>query len=187
MDTATTIRLQPITHAHPFEVRTFRDAVGLAMELADRYEFGHAAAILERHGRVLDLTVFTDATFDSILTSLDHAHDIVFGSSRIGGGLTASMVLLSVDREDELGFSEIERSIYHWAVQTFAYGAVLVSDWIRTDGDRFHSAAYDYHPRSAWPFDPSQHRRADMKMMYEADQELDDWPDHQPDRPDPES
>lgn len=137
----------------PVKISTFRDALGLAMLLADEYAFLRAAALLHQDGTVQEL--LTVDGFGSSIGSL--VGQVCIRLHRPPGGIS-SVVLLTIGpmedgiiRESDLG--QFRRA--RWAVS--ASGADLV-DWIETDGDLARSYASITCPALAWPQDPPEQR-----------------------------
>ena len=113
----------------PLRITSFADAAGAAFGLRDRFTHAHGAAVLDRHGRVLDLTLFTGADH-SVDTALDWADCLVLNDER-----AERIVLLSAVESgvaDELRECDLET--LRRARQVFGELGVLVVDWLQCDG-----------------------------------------------------
>ncbi|MGF1597496.1 MAG: hypothetical protein ACFCVK_11305 [Acidimicrobiales bacterium] len=154
----------PAGRPHPHRLDTFRDAIGLSLQLLDEGITGHGAAVVEVDGTIADLVLFADPVLHSPATALDRAYRAtvevpppVWRPRRV--------VVLSLEPDRPPLFTGADRRLYRWAVAAFGAGAVLVADWLKTDGDGLGSAAFLWHPRTAWPNDPAPVRLADLAMM----------------------
>ncbi len=182
--------VQPFTEGHPgsagLTVVTFRDALGLAMLLADEYAFVNAAAVLDRSGAVTALGV-VDGVGQSIELLVGWCRARADGSELHGprpnaGASQASMtrrrpsagapsagapsaganvLLVTVRPHDQDVISEYDLALFRRARWSLAEAGLDLSDWIETDGDLFRSYAYVTCPAQAWPEDPPQDRMTD--------------------------
>lgn len=140
----------------PAVIGSFRDAVGLAMELADEYAFANAGAVIDTTSGVLvDLAVAEGIgrTIEPITRWLVDSDGcwpelpgILF--------LTVRPFEVDVVREQDL-------RLYRSAAWAVAAAGGQVIDWIETDGDLFRSYAYVTCPASAWPSDAPEDRLTD--------------------------
>ena len=128
----------------PKSVVSFRDALGLVLELSDEFAFAQAVLVTDRANRCIDFMVFTEVG-DGLATGLRWL------SRRIAMYPCRSRVLLiSVRSIDELCVAERDLADYRFAEHTIgALGAVL-RDWIETDGEVVRSYAYLTNPNTTW-------------------------------------
>lgn len=128
----------------PDSIRSFRDALGLALELSDEFAFAHAAVVLSPNRRCVAFKVFTAIVdnLSEVLSWLTHRFD---------GPLAPSVVLLiSIRSVDGWSIYERDLSDFRFARATIAgYGGSLL-DWIETDGELVRSYAYLVNPNTAW-------------------------------------
>lgn len=80
----------PVTDHHndrPPRITTFRDALGLAMELADEYAFANVAALLTADGTIEDLTIAEGIgrTIEPVVSWVTDACGEVTGHAAPGG------------------------------------------------------------------------------------------------------
>lgn len=117
-------------------IRGFVDAVAEALAIQHRFRRGHAAAILDDAGVLLDLTVFT-ARDHTIHDALDWATCMVRSEGRAARLVLLSAVTTGVRRpgEDDLG-------VLRRARVAFRERGVAVIDWIQTDGEDIRSLAF---------------------------------------------
>lgn len=144
-------------------VLTFRDALGLAMELADEYAFVNAAALIGRNGQLEDLIIAEGIgrTIEPVVGWLATTAERRLPSWRCG---TTDVVLITVRPFDVEVIREDDLWAYRragWAIA--AAGANLI-DWIETDGDLFRSYAYVTCPERAWSGDPPADRLSDGRQ-----------------------
>ena len=117
-------------------IRGFVDAVAEAMAIQRRFTRGHAAAILDDAGTLLDLTVFT-APDHSMHDALDWAGCILLDDGRATRLVLLSAVTTSVRRACEGDIDVLRR-----ARARFGERGVTVIDWIQTDGEDIRSLAF---------------------------------------------
>lgn len=154
-------RRGPNTRQH--SIATFRDALGLAMGLADDYAFVNAAILLDRRRLVRGVTMAEGIgqSIAPLVARIRARH----GAHRFGGAAGAvtpdsvtAAVFISVRpfEVDIVRESDLERfRRARWAMVDV--GVDLI-DWIETDGDLFRSYAYVTCPGRAWPDDPPEER-----------------------------
>ena len=113
------------------EITSFTDAIATAFGIRGRFKFGHGVALVDGHGQVLEITMFTDKrlhTIDSALT---------WAACLVGEFDECSKVLLfSASKSgvaDELREADVE--LLRAARARFADQGVLVVDWLQCDGD----------------------------------------------------
>ncbi|MEM7274324.1 MAG: hypothetical protein AAF547_14670 [Actinomycetota bacterium] len=144
-------------------VNTFRDALGVAMAIAEDYAFANAAVLVEPGGRIHDIGIV-----EGIGTSIDGLTRWVVAA--LGGAAAARqgrrspplrVLLISVRpfEVDTIRESDLRR--YREASWAVANTGADLLDWIETDGDLFRSYAYTTCPGVAWPDDPPQDRQDD--------------------------
>lgn len=121
---------------------TFRDALGLAMWLADRHVRLNAIVLIDQNRRPIAV-VCTDG-------------DGVLGCPAAANTLLITVGPMNVDVIHEADLARYRR----WGWTMAEVGAPLI-DWIETDGDEFRSFAYATCPASAWPDDPPPERHED--------------------------
>jgi hypothetical protein len=119
----------------PLAIRSFGDAVAEAIVIQEHFGYGHAAAILDDDGVVLDLAAFT-AKRHSIDDALDWANCMVLNEPR-----TTRMVLLSAVRKRVRELREADLDILRRARAVFGEQGVEIVDWIQTDGKDIRSLA----------------------------------------------
>lgn len=136
-------------------ISSFRDALGLAMLLADEYAFVNAAAVLDPAG-----TVTTIGLADGIGQSVEQ----LLGWCAARPAPEPSQVLLLTVRPYEHDVvAERDLDLYRRARWKLAGAGFGLADWIETDGDLFRSYAYLTCPAHAWPQDPSEDRIRDAE------------------------
>lgn len=128
----------------PDSIRSFRDALGLALELGDEFAFAHAALVLSADRRCVDFEVFT-----SIVDNLSKV--LSWLSDRFERRTDSSLVLLiSIRSVDGWSIYEHDLSDFRFARATISgFGGHLL-DWIETDGELVRSYAYVVNPNTAW-------------------------------------
>jgi hypothetical protein len=126
-----------VNRPSPYRITTFRDAVGLSLELSCYNDNANMAFVID-------------------------ANRAAEGGD---GPLMVPVLIVSVDHGVPLGFSLDERASYCQTRLWLSGRNIALCDWIRTDGDLFFSAAYAVHPRTAWPDDPPHERLADLALM----------------------
>ena len=128
----------------PDLIRSFRDALGLALELSDEFAFAHAALVLSPDRRCVDFEVFT-----SIVENLSEI--LGWLSCRFESHADSAFVLLiSIRSVDGWSIYERDLSDFRFARATISgFGGHLV-DWIETDGELVRSYAYLVNPNTAW-------------------------------------
>ena len=110
-------------------ITSLGEATGAVRGLRDRFVHAHAAVLLDSHGRVLDLTIFTRAN-NTIDTAIGWADCMVANHED-----ATRIVLLSAvasDVEDEL--READLATLRRAREVFAELGVMVVDWLQCDG-----------------------------------------------------
>ena len=117
-------------------IRGFVDAVAEAMAIQQRFTRGHAAAVLDDAGTLLDLTVFT-ARDHSMHDALDWASCMVLDDDR-----ATRLVLLSAVTTTVRHPCEADLSVLRRARTLFGDRGVTVVDWIQTDGEDIRSLAF---------------------------------------------
>ncbi len=137
---------------------TFRDALGLAMELADDYAFVNAAAIVDHGGNLVDLIVAEGIgrTIDPVIGWLCEPPP-----PRNRGRPIAQTLVVSVRPFEADVVREQDLRLYRSARWTLAAAGIELIDWIETDGDLFRSYAYVTCPARAWERDPPADRLSD--------------------------
>jgi len=117
-------------------IRGFVDAVAEAMAIQQRFRRGHAAAVLDDAGTLLDLTVFT-ARDHSMHDALDWASCMVLNDDRATRLVLLSAVTTTVRQPCEADLDALRR-----ARTLFGDRGVTVVDWIQTDGEDIRSLAF---------------------------------------------
>lgn len=108
-------------------IRSSADAVDAATALRERYRHAHAVAILDAHGRVLDLTPFRRAT-ETVDDALNWANCLVSDDER-----ATKMVLLSAV-SDVMVLREEDARTLKLAQTVFARYDIEIVDWVQCDG-----------------------------------------------------
>ncbi|MGH1489019.1 MAG: hypothetical protein ACRBK7_06420 [Acidimicrobiales bacterium] len=155
---------QPTDHvaeslAESFEpalvIATFRDAVGLAMQLADEYAFVSAGVVLDSTGAVNDIVLAEGIgkTIKPVVNWLAEASD--------RWPVTPQLLLLSVRPFEIDVIREQDLRLYRQACWAIAAAGGGLIDWIETDGDLFRSYAYVTCPAAAWVNDQPEDRLND--------------------------
>jgi len=121
-----------MNHNPPY-ITGMGDAAMMAFELAESFRQAHTAAVLDRKGRVLDMTVFT---------RLDHTHRTALdwaGCAVLNRARAEAIVLFSIGPEpvDELREDDV-REFEHMR-RVFGQRDVRIIDWIRCDGEKMRS------------------------------------------------
>ena len=132
----------------PVSITSFRDALGLAMALADEYAFASAAALIDDDGGLVDLAIAEGigTTIEPLIqwvTTRDAAADY-----------PVAAVLLSVRPYEVDLVREEDLRLYRLATWSVASAGLHLLDWIETDGDLFRSYANVTCPAQAWDQDP---------------------------------
>jgi hypothetical protein len=117
-------------------IRGFADAIAEALAIQQRFRRGHAVAVLDHTGTLLDLTVFT-ARDHSMHDALDWAGCMVLNDERATRLVLLSAVATSVRQPCEADFDVLRR-----ARARFGEHGVTVVDWIQTDGEDIRSLAF---------------------------------------------
>jgi hypothetical protein len=117
-------------------IRGFADAIAEALAIQQRFRRGHAAAVLDDAGTLLDLTVFT-ARDHSMHDALDWAACVVLNDERARRLVLLSAVTTSVRQPYEADLEGLRR-----ARAQFGERGVTVVDWIQTDGEDIRSLAF---------------------------------------------
>jgi len=117
-------------------IRGFADAIAEALAIQQRFRRGHAAAVLDQTGTLLDLTVFTAADH-SMDDALDWAGCMVLNDERATRLVLLSAVTTSVRQPCEADLDALRR-----ARARFGEHGVSVVDWIQTDGEDIRSLAF---------------------------------------------
>lgn len=128
----------------PESICSFRDALGLALELSDEFAFAHAVVVLSPDRRCVDFRVFT-AIVDNVSEVLGWV------SYRLERRTTPALVMLISVRSVD-GWSIYERDLSNFRLarkKISDLGATLI-DWIETDGELVRSYAYIVNPNTAW-------------------------------------
>ena len=150
-----------MTDPHVAPIESFRDAVGFALELADRHAFIAAAVLLGSDGRPLDM-----ATSNGLGAGIEPVVAWAAGigdppGRRRGTVRPRRALLVSVRSFDPETIREADLRRYREARWSFARTGCDLIDWIETDGDLFRSYAYVTCPAGAWWSDPPGHRLVD--------------------------
>ncbi len=141
-------------------IESFRDAVGFAMELADRHAFVVAAALLGPDGRPVDVATLSTAAVGSIEPEIEPV--VAWAAGHDGWRCQPRRTLLvSVRPFDPEIVREVDLRRYRQARWALAHSGCDLIDWIETDGDLFRSYAYLTCPAEAWSDDPPTHRLVD--------------------------
>ena len=131
----------------PTTISSFRDALGIALELSDEFAFAQAAAVVDPSDRCVDFAVFTEVG-DGLVPSLGWL------STRASGHPPLSRVVLySVRSVDGLIIAEIDLAEYRFAAVTIGRMGANLVDWIETDGEMVRSYAYLTTPQTQWAMD----------------------------------
>jgi len=132
----------------PTPITTFRDALGLAMSLADEYAFANAAVLLAGDGRPIDVAVDEGigATIEPVVAWACGA--------RCWARRPHSALVLSIRPHEAEVVRERDLWRYRQAGWSLGRAGFDLLDWIETDGDLFRSFAYLTCPARAWAGDP---------------------------------
>ncbi len=128
----------------PDSIRSFRDALGLALELNDEFAFAHAAVVLSPDRRCVDFGVFTavghnlSATLGWLSCRFERSSD------------RALVLLISVRSIDGRSIYERDLSDFRFARATISEFGGSLLDWIETDGELVRSYAQLVNPNTAW-------------------------------------
>lgn len=156
-------------------VATFRDAVGLAMAIADEYAFANVAALIsggQQHGSPPPGTVLDSIVAEGIGGTIQplvawaaaaSQRQPAHGRSRPGEPTPPIDVLLLSIRPYEVDIvRERDLRLFRQARWATAAAGLNLVDWIETDGDLFRSYAYVTCPAEAWADDPPTERLWDQ-------------------------
>jgi hypothetical protein len=112
----------------PFDsLRTFADTVGAARFLATRYRRAHAAALLDRYGRVLAVNVFASPT-DKIDDALHWAHATILTSAAVR---QVALFTVGVAGGGRFAEAELERLVIAYSM--FEPYGIRVVEWVQVD------------------------------------------------------
>ncbi len=161
----------------PKSINSFRDAVGLALRVADEFAFANAVAVLDADGscRSLAMTSGIGASAEPLLRWLTTDDRVwlpakrpprrVDGTDPIErsalGPVPASLLVVSVGELDPSVIRECDLERYRRAQRTAGRRGLRLLDWMATDGDAVRSYAYLVDPIGAWPADPPDDRCED--------------------------
>ncbi len=136
-------------------VASFRDALGLAMEMADEYAFVNAGVLLDASGAVTEIVLAEGIgrTIEPVTGWLIEAADSWPDSARV--------LLVSVRPFEMDVVREQDLRRYRTAGWAIAGAGGHLIDWIETDGDLFRSYAYVTCPAVAWHGDRPEDRLSD--------------------------
>lgn len=128
----------------PDSIGSFRDALGLALELSDEFAFAHAAVVLNPDRRCVDFGVFTSIVdnLSEVLSWLSSQFELRVDSAQV--------LLISVRSVDGWSIYERDLSNFRLARTTIAECGGLLIDWIETDGELVRSYAHVVNPNTAW-------------------------------------
>lgn len=146
--------MESAIHSHWSTVTSFRDALGLGLELSDEFAYAQAALLLSVDGTIMGATVSTSVGVG--LTST-----LAWCLAEAPPDQSAEVLMLTVRCLDLDRIYEQDLELYRRVERTLAGTNLGLVDWIETDGDCARSFAYLIHPDTAWSTDPASHRRAD--------------------------
>lgn len=151
----------------PYPINSFRDALGLAFELAETRGPGRYGHLADRAGRPLGLVIRRPGRRGDPPRwhHLGPPPEAAWASLLASGG---SLLVVSVLRCRPGPLGPVGQRAYLARRAALARQGMTLHDWIRTDGDGFTSAAHQLHPATAWPLDPPADRRLDR--LWAADQ-----------------
>ena len=144
----------------PVAVPTFRDALGLAMQLADEYAFVNAAALVGGDAQVLDLAV-AEGIGRSVGPLVDWLVASPAWPSPALRARATGVLLVTVRPFEAEVVREADLRCYRRCRWSLAMAGNPLLDWIETDGDLVRSYAYTTCPAEAWPGDPPAQRPCD--------------------------
>jgi hypothetical protein len=125
-------------------IRSYAEAVAAAMGMSERYGYGHAAAALDAHGSLIDLTVFHEP-HQTIYDALFYAHGLMLFDPSV-----TRLVLLSALRRDVSGVKERDIETLRGAQRLFGESGVEIVDWVQTDGSLFRSVGVTTEHQGVW-------------------------------------
>ena len=145
----------------PVSIVTFRDAVGLAMVVADEYAFANVAAVLDEQGDLVEFAVTEGIgqTIEPIVAWAVAAPARAPTAEASGSG--SGVLLLSVRPYEVDIVHQQDLRLFRTARWALACAGLHLVDWIETDGDMFRSYAYVTCPSDAWVDDPLAERLSD--------------------------
>jgi len=121
------------------------DAVTAAVGLSDRFAHGHAVAVTDLRGGVIDLVAFTETHHT--------AEDAIRSGIAMGARhpLARRVVLLSVlDGVDITTPNELEVEMWHAATRRFTRVGLELSEWVVASGEVFRSLAITAATEHVW-------------------------------------
>lgn len=139
---------------HKEPILTFRDALGLAMSLADDHAFVHAAVCLDPHHAIIGMP-----QSEGLGRSPGPLIAAVCDQSP---GSVAAVVLATVRPFEPDVVREADLQLFRRSRWALAEVGIDLLDWIETDGDLFRSYAYVTCPALAWPDDPPDQRLEEL-------------------------
>lgn len=113
-------------------IRSFADAVDAVTALRKRHRHAHAAAILDAHGRVLDLTPFRRSKH-TVDDALNWVNCLVSDDER------ATRVVLLSAVGDVMVLREQDARVLKLAQTVFARYDIEIVDWVQCDGTQTRS------------------------------------------------
>lgn len=139
----------------PSAVTSFRDALGIALELSEEFAYTQAVVVIDDAGRCIDFNLF-GRIGQGLMTMLSW---ISSRSSAYPPG--SGVVLISVRSVDGPIIWEQDIADYRFARQALQRVGVSVVDWIETDGELVRSYAYIVNPNTSWSIDAASEGAAD--------------------------
>jgi hypothetical protein len=112
------------------EIASFTDAIAVAFGVRRRFAHGHAVALVDGRGQVLDLTVFSRPE-NSVETALGWASCFAANDGTVRRMVLLSAVGSGVDHEPR----EADVGVLYRARARFGEMGVLVVDWLQCDGN----------------------------------------------------
>ena len=151
----------------PWELNTFRDAVGVALEFSGYYSAATLAFLVADDGGRVDRFFVADYADQSIMLGLNWAVGAATEPEQrhCPPNQRRRTLLITIDGERPQLLAGEDIGLFHWAVRALSTAGAPLDDWIYTDGELVRSASFASNPRAAWPSDPPHHRLIDQTMM----------------------
>ncbi len=128
----------------PSTVSSFRDALGLALELSDEFAFAHAVLVTDHNGCCVDFGVLTRFG-EGLIPVLGWLSDRVERQNN-----PRNVILFTARTLDWHVVAERDLAEYRFAATIVNRLGLHLVDWIETDGEIVRSYAYLANPNTGW-------------------------------------
>jgi hypothetical protein len=176
-------------------IRSFGDAVGVALALADEYAYVHAGLLLDPYGRVAAMRLtklgaqagappWADASISTVAAGFAPDGILAWPSAadtgpdfdrvvwwflrqphRWPGPVPGAALVISVRAAPLNAVGSLERQRQQRLAGVVRLSGYRLLDWIETDGDCVRSHAYLADPDTAWPADSVDDRHRERSVQ----------------------